>query len=329
MDILEEGKVQFDETDIRREVGLASLNILKKNTNSKKTVTTEELVELIRGAYCINVDPKTISSRLSSVAAIEPRIKRRIITTKTEITKYTDWKYVHPFSDGELRYLIDSIRSNKSLLVNDKEDLCNRIKELSGTDMLDDIVFDDEKDEVEFEINQKYMLNIELINKAIKLGRKIKFSLQIYDIDKSFKLVEDDKGNVKTYIVFPEDLAIKDGKYYMIATFGGEKRCPFRVDKIDEVKIQGAVYNKSLRKYKSKFMDEYTESRVHMFSGDVEKIKIQIKKNMVDTIITEFVRDVEFEKVMDDEVIVNIKTNKKAFDMWLNGYTGRVEVLEK
>lgn len=310
------------------DAGILIIKILKEYTNLEKHMTTEEIKNKLVEKYGISLDPKTVSSTLKRLINLYCNIKYDVKELENGDSKYSNWRYEPLFLDGELRYLIDCIKGNKALLLDDREELCDKIKSLSTTNELDKILLDTSREDVEFEINKKYISNIEHINRAINLGKQIKFKMQVYNIEKNFETVKDENGEEKEYVVIPEDLVIKDGTYYLVATCGETKKYQFKVEKLVEVEILEQNEIKTSTSYSPKEIAKYVEDRVHMFSGDVEEIKLKIKNNMVDRIVTDFDKNVTFEKINDVDIIAIIKTNKRAFDIWVKKYLDVVEILE-
>lgn len=304
----------------KSDISLLIVNILKNHTNEHKRITQKKIRELLKKDYNFDTGIRTLSSTMRRLIEIDENINYDEKERVNGEIEYQNWGYKQLLSDGELRLLIDHIRCDKNLLMDDKEDFCQRLKKLSLTKELEKVKLDKFKEESDCEINQMYIRNIEVINKAINSNKQIKFSLQIYDINKNYYVLD------KIYTVVPEELVISDGVYYLIARFDTPKKYQFRVDKIAEVDILTTNELKLSTTYYSKEIDKYLEERVYLVSGDPEKINLLIKNNyIIDKLVTDFDKAVTFTEAKDNKIYATLKTNTKAFDIWVLKYKEMVE----
>lgn len=307
----------------KSDISLLIVNILKNHTNEHKRITQIKIRELLKKDYNFDTGIRTLSSTMRRLIAIDENIHYDEIERANGEIEYKNWGYKQLLSDGELRLLIDQIRYDKNLLVDDREDFCKRLKKLSLTKELDKVKLDKYREESDFEINQMYIQNIEAINRAINSNKQIKFNLQIYDINKNYYVLD------KIYTVVPEELVIRDGAYYLIARFDTPKKYQFRVDKIAEVEILTSNELKLSNTYYSKEIDKYLEERVYLVSGELEKISLVIKDNyIIDKLVTDFDKAVTFTRAKDNKIYAKLKTNRNAFDIWILKYKDMVEEIK-
>lgn len=302
------------------DIDLLVIDVLKNHSNESNKLKQVQILQFLQNDYNFNTTSRTLHTTLRRLIHIDKNIQYVQIVKANGDVEYKNWWYKQIFTDGELRFLIDYVKYNKNLLSDDKEDLCRRLKELSYSNMLCNVVLERECD---YEINKLYIKNVEVINEAIKLEKQIKFHIKLYNIDKNYYLLD------KQFVVIPEELVLKDGVYYLIARFNTPKKYHFRIDKIDEVEILTTNEIEIPVQYIPKNIEKYLEGRVHLISGDVEEIKLLINDSfIIDKLVTDFDISVSFTKTADNKIYALLKTNKKAFDIWVLKYKDMLDIIE-
>lgn len=313
----------------KKDLCLLLIAILKQHTNKNDKLKINDFKEKLLQKYKFESSTKTIEKTLKHLIELDSNIKYTIIKTKKNgAVEYSDYWYESEYNDGLLRYLIDTIKSNKGISLDDKIKICNQLKKLSNSQYLKKPIIDEFRDDYDFEINEKYLYNISKINEAISLKKQIKFNMQVYNIDKDFQEVTDINNNPKNYIVIPKDLVIKEGEYYLIASFANDKKYNFRVDKIKEVKILDDKQIIESTSYKEDNIDDYVDKMALIYSGKVIPIKVKILDDkIIDKLVTEFDRTISFTR-KENEIIATIKTNEAAFDIWIKKYETMIEKIK-
>lgn len=321
---------QYSNSDI----SLLVYEILKKYSNVNMRLKKKDILDKLYSLYDFKTSDKTLGKTLKRLIEFDHNIKyTELFIKKDNIPDYTDWYYDinddTNLDDGILRYLIDVVKCNRSLLINKKEDIIDRLKSLSNTTDLDLCSIDQNKYDYDFVINEDYSNNITLLNEAIANHQEVEFSMQSYTIEKEFNILKDEDGNDKKYRVLPRDLIMSEGEYYLLATFNSNDIYQFRIDKIVKVKIaKKNTLNNSLH-YDSNNLDEYTDTRCLMFTGNYEAIVIKkLDDYMIDTLVYKFDKQIEFNNT-NNELQAIIKTNKKAFDIWVKRYQEFIEIIDK
>lgn len=315
----------------KTDLSLLLIAILKENTNKNDKLKIKDFKEkLLKKKF--ESSTKTIEKTLKHLIEIDSNIKYTIIKTKSKgevkYSEYSDYWYESEYNDGLLRYLIDTIKSNKGISLDDKIKICNQLKTLSNSQYLKKPIIDEFRDDYDFEINEKYLYNISKINEAISLKKQIKFNMQVYNINKKFEEVTDINNNHKNYIVIPKDLVIKEGEYYLIVSFANDKKYNFRVDKIKEVTILDEKSIIESTSYKEDNIDDYVDKMAVIYSGKVIPIKVKILDDkIIDKLVTNFEKTISFTK-KENEIIATIKTNEAAFDIWIKKYENMIEKIK-
>lgn len=309
------------------DLNMLIIRVLKKNSSSENTLNLGQIVSFLKTDFIFSTTVRTVGPALKRLIKIDSNIMYDTIETENSFF-YCNWWYKQLFSDGELRFCIDCVKYCKHISTENKVSLCQNLKNLSYSKNLDKVVSNVSFSECTFEINPNYLLNVEMINKAIMLKKEIKFKMQVYDIFKNFSIILDKAGNEVVYNVVPLDIVIKDGVYYLIARFNSLVKYNFRIDKILNVEILDKKNLDEPIKYTEQNIDKYLDERVHLYSGDVSRITLKIKKNfIIDKLVTDFDSTVSFSKNSDGDIYAVLNTNKITFDIWILKYKDCVEIV--
>lgn len=237
-----------------------------------------------------------------------------------------------PFEDSEIRLLIDVIMFSMNISDKHRKDLADKLCKLSNNRF---------KSRVKHIIgvgaainqNQQIFANIEAIDEAISLNRKISFNYMEYGTDKKLHPKIDKEGNVREYVINPYQMAAKDGKYYLICNYDKyEDISNYRIDRIKNIKILEEKMKpfEKLRDANGGRLDlaTYMKEHIYMYSSANEKVTFKIVKAMVSDVIDIFGGDVSFKDETETHVIVTAKVNVKSMIQFAKNYAPDVEVLK-
>ena len=179
--------------------------------------------------------------------------------------------------------------------------------------------------------NKQLFWSVEVIDKAITEKKQIAFRYTSFGTDKKQHPRLNDDGNVKEYTVSPYQIAVANGRYYLICnTEPHDNVSHYRLDRIDDIQlldtparpaktVQGLEHGLNLPKH----MAEH----VYMFSGGSEPVTFRMKKHILDDVFDWFGTDISFSDESDDEVTARVEVNLKAMKLWAIQYGPYVTVL--
>lgn len=333
---------------------IAILDILKKYSDADHRLSQKEIADILEKEYGMTADRKSIrrnlmelenfgyelnySESVRQVPVKDPKTGKPIIDSATgekkvvENTLLSDFYLEREFTDSELRLLIDSLLFSQHIPYSQCRDLIEKLESLSN------IYFNNRckyirRMPVRDSANQQLFLNIDLLDEAICRNRKVTFKYLEYHTDKKLHERKRDDGKVRVYLISPYQMAIRDGKYYLICNndkFNDISN--YRLDRITDLKILDEKRKpfRSLKWSNGAEMDlaSYMKAHPYMFSGDNIHAKLRITKSMIGEVIDVFGKDVTFTDENDEGVTVSLINNEMAIEAFVKRYIPDVKVLQ-
>ena len=188
------------------------LEILKRHTNPENPITQKKIAEYLEKDYGMAVERKAIKRNLAELmeAGYPVRMKtekaRNGINRKTgeaeENIACSDFYYEHPFSDAELRMLIDSVLFSGSTPRKQGKELIRKLEELTDESFHYRVNHIASLPENRPE-NKQLFYTIEILDEAISRKRQVELTYNSYGTDKHLHPRLDEEGLPKRQIVNP------------------------------------------------------------------------------------------------------------------------------
>lgn len=337
---------------------LNMLMILHQHTDEGHRLSQKDIVDILSSEYDMKVDRKTVTRNIMELGSyfentgyelgydvtvrkipvkkegteeylIDPKTGERVYEEQEMMTNF----YLkRPFEDSELRLLIDAIMFSMNISGRHRKDLADKLCMLSNNRFKSRVRYIACTDS-EINYNQQIFSNIEMIDEAISLNRKISFNYMEYRTDKKLHPRIDKDGNIRTYIINPYQMAAKDGKYYLICNYDKYNDISnYRIDRIKNIKILEDKIRpfEELNEAHGGRLDlnSYMREHVYMYSGENQKVTFRIVKTMISDIIDIFGGDVRFTDETTTHVTVITRVNLKAMTQFAKNYAPDVEVLK-
>lgn len=317
------------------------LDILNRYTDENHRLSQKEISDILKREYGMHADRKAIRRNLLNLIdcgyPIEYSETVRMIPNKTtgaleESYILSDFYLERNFTDGELRLLIDSLLFSKHIPYSQCKELVGKLEGLSNIYFSSRIKHiarmpDDKAN------NKQIFLNIELLDEAISLSRKVSFHYLEYGTDKKLHKKMRPDGTVREYIISPYQMAAKEGKYYLICNYDKyDDISNYRIDRIADIKIldeQAKPFEK-LKWSNGRTLDlvEYMRAHPYMCSSENVHVKFRISRAMISDIIDMFGSDVRFSDEDESGVTVSTVTNEMAVEQFAKNFSPNVVVLE-
>lgn len=283
------------------------LNILKKYSDEEHLLSSKKISELIKQEYNVSIDSRKI---------------RRDINLLIEIFEYDIETYQDnnigymlrrdPYTDfelGELHAIIDTFSYSNFL----PDKISNSIlkKCLSKMNMYEQDEYKNYKPSIKNTKtnNMEIINNIELINEAIKKGKKITFDYYKYSISNN-KLVEEKVIPNKLYMVSPYKITYNLQKLYLFCKKDGiNKILKYRLDRMKNIQI---INKKIDDKYKDE-VDYEIKNNLAMYTGDTIPFEIECNISILDTIIETFGKDIKVEQIDSNTFKTKVYSVEEGF----------------
>lgn len=233
------------------------------------------------------------------------------------------------FDKHEIRILLDSIASSKSITKKKSRELANKIYSLTSEPNARKL-----KKQIHIEdtvkcINEQIYINIDNISTAIDMHKKISFIYFDYNVNK--EQVPRKMG--KKYIESPIDMILHNGFYYLI-TYNSKHKdfTHYRIDRIKNIGIQDEELDDSylkIEEHKNGFNTaRYVKKAFNMFSGKESKIEIRFHNDLLNMVIDKFGLDVNLYKLDDEHFKVIIDgAISDGFVSWILQFGNKAKVL--
>ncbi len=264
------------------------LNIIKDQLHP---ISGQHIQEILEEKHGIKLNIKTVYEVIKRINEFYfPTLKTKYIGVQKKKGFYIAYNF---FEDGQIQYLLDTVRSNPNLSVQESENLESRITALSSKSQLDRLF----NHETPSKHSISLMLNLTTLINAIKNQQNVYFEYTDYKVvDGKFQEVSSKNGNIsqgKTsyYAISPYEIVL-DGKYYYLIGYFSKRKDQLSTYRIDRMKL--------IRHHKSPFLEireqydmkrEYKQS-VNMFMTNSKiDLKIRFSKQVMREVVNQFGRE--------------------------------------
>lgn len=196
------------------------LDILKKYSDKNHRLSQKDIIDILDKEYCMKIDRKTVKRNLIEFGyAIEYSESIRLVKDKSgeevESKILSDFYINRPFTDGELRLLIDSILFSNHISYSQCRDLVEKLEGLSNIYFRSRVKHIRNLPENQ-PSNSELFMTIETLDKAISRGLQVSFTYNSYDIDKKLDPRRTSNNEVRNYIINPYQIVATNGRYYLV-----------------------------------------------------------------------------------------------------------------
>lgn len=310
------------------------LDILKRYTDEEHRLSQREILDILDREYDMKADRKAVKRNLMNLIDFGYHIEYSE-TTRTnkageEESLYTDWYLDKDFSDGELRFLIDSLLFSKHIPYNHCKELIGKLEKLSSCYFHSRAKYIRTIPNNNLE-NKQLFYTIEVLDQAIAKGRQVSFQYNEFGTDKKMHPRKNGEGKVREYVVNPYQMAAVNGYYYLICNYDKyDNISNYRLDRITEIRMLN-IPVKPVKKVKGLEngldLPKHMAEHIYMFSGESAPVRFKAKKYLISEIIDWFGTDVQFLMETKEEVIARVVVNLEAMRKWALQYGVHVKVI--
>ena len=330
-------------------------DILQKYTDEEHRLSQKEIQNILEKEYEMSVDRKAVKRNLLNLIEYGSNIGYREVSRKEIFRKkdsaldedspisaekevseddllWTDFYLKQKFTNEELRLLIDSLLFSKHIPYSQAKELITKLESLSN------IYFKSCSQyiyplPVERTDNKQVFYNIAILDEAIRKKKKVLFEYAEYHTDKKMHLKKREDGSVREYIITPYQMAVQEGKYYLICNYDKyDDISNYRVDRIRNIQIleeKGKPFETlKWSKHQPMNLNEYMKEHVYMYSSENAFVKFRIVKAMISDVIDLFGKGVNFSEETDTHVSVSVHVNERAAEQFAKNYAPDVVILQ-
>lgn len=355
MNCTEQGAKSMSDIHPKKLVILYILDILQKYTDEEHRLSQKEIQNILKREYEMTVDRKAVKRNLLNLIEYESNIEYREVSRKDIFRKkdsvlykgtsdfadkeiseddllWTDFYLKQKFTNEELRLLIDSLLFSKHIPYSQVKELIKKLESLSN------IYFKSCSQyiyplPVERTDNKQVFYNIAILDDAIRKKKKVLFEYAEYHTDKKMHLKKREDGSVREYIITPYQMAVQEGKYYLICNYDKyDDISNYRVDRIRNIQIleeKGKPFETlKWSGHQPMNLNEYMKEHVYMYSSENAFVKFRIVKAMISDVIDLFGKGVNFSEETDTHVSVSVHVNERAVEQFAKNYAPDVVILQ-
>lgn len=355
MNCTEQGAKSMSDIHPKKLVILYILDILQKYTDEEHRLSQKEIQDILKREYEMTVDRKAVKRNLLNLIEYGSNIEYREVSRKDIFRKkdsvsykgtsdfadkeiseddllWTDFYLKQKFTNEELRLLIDSLLFSKHIPYSQAKELIKKLESLSN------IYFKSCSQyiyplPVERTDNKQVFYNIAILDEAIRKKKKVLFEYAEYHTDKKMHLKKREDGSVREYIITPYQMAVQEGKYYLICNYDKyDDISNYRVDRIRNIQIleeKGKPFETlKWSGHQPMNLNEYMKEHVYMYSSENTFVKFRIVKAMISDVIDLFGKGVNFSEETDTHVSVSVHVNERAAEQFAKNYAPDVVILQ-
>lgn len=226
------------------------------------------------------------------------------------------WKLLsRDFDMAEIKLIVDCIASSKFLSEAKSKALIDKIEKLVSVNQRRElnrhmIVSGRIKS-----MNETVLYVLDTIQEALESRDYIDFKYYQYNMAKKREF----KHNGKVYHVKPRYLVYDNNTYYLLADEESELKT-FRVDRMASVKVTKKTEDDMLNYSGRINTDDFMKSNFGMFLGEETEVRLVFHRDMMDTVIDRFGKDVRYNIVDDNHFRVFEKVVvSPQFFAWIFG----------
>ncbi len=284
------------------------LNILKKYSDEEHKLSISKIKEKIKEIYGEDIEPRTIRRNIN---LLKEKFGYDISTyNDNKIGYYISNDPETDFEPGEIRAIIDTF--SYSSFIEDRIakgiiKKCKNLQNIYENEKLKNYKVYSPKGKTS---NIEVVKNIEDISNSITNNNKIKFEYWKYHI-KGDKI---EKQIVSEPIVSPYAILYDKQQFYMLGIKDGNSE--FYHYRLDRIKNLQELKEKITIKKTEKEIEEYTNSSVEIFSGNMIEIEAICNEILLGEVIEKFGKNIKIQPINNQEFKISISANPLGFKLW-------------
>lgn len=301
---------------IRRTRILHVKDFLEKYTDADRSASMYEIIKYL--------DEHGIPAERKSVRDDITALGENGYGMDIDLENGKQWKLLsRDFDLAEIKLIVDCIASSKFLSEAKSKKLIGKVETLvsdhQGRKLNREIIVSGRIKSM----NETVLYTLDTIQEVLDSGAYLDFKYYQFNMEKNREY----KHNSKVYHVYPRELLYDNNTYYLLADEGEELKT-FRVDRMANVDPSKRK-NDDLHYFNRHHVDakKYMKSTFGMYHGTEEEVQMLFTKDMMDTVIDKFGKDVKTEIVDSDHFRVTATVSvSPQFYGWIFGLGDNVMI---
>ena len=291
------------------------LDYLNRNSHEKHPVRAGELMEMLHNQHNISCDRKTVYSDIAAlqdygvdIVSVPGKNGGYFIATRN-------------FELPELKLLIDAVQSSRYLTEKKSRELIEKLcKECSVHDarlMRRDVLVSGRVKSM----NETIYYNVDNIQEAISLNRKISFRYFDWGIDGQRRYRD------KSYEASPYGLCQDNENCYLLAYSPRHGVTSYRVDRMADIVLMEQERT-PCPELTGKALTQYANRLFQMFQGQETDVKLRFHRRFVNAVIDRFGREILLIPDGEEHFVFTVKVAvSPMFLSWVVGFGKDARIL--
>lgn len=293
-------------------ITICLLEVLKEYSDEENVMTMKDILTKMNILYGLKPDRRTVYSAMSLLTDLgydislyeenkEGYYLRSRDIESSEVLLLCDAVYSFPFiSARQSEQLIKKLQSQVSVHKRKRYRHLKLVNRERKTD------------------NKQVFLNIEELDEAISLKKKVSFTYLKYDLGKNLIPRRERK-----YIVNPYQMVYMNEHYYLVCNYCGYNDTSFyKIDRMRDIEILEEDIDRPLESNKE------IENAIYAFAGEPEEVIMHCSKYVIDDVIDKFGVSVRIENKDEETFEARVKVSPKGMKYWAMQYMQYVEVIQ-
>ena len=309
------------------------LEILKKYSDENHRLSQQDIIRILKRDYGMTADRKSVRRNLTELMDAGYPVccdERQRGGADGSETVFSGWYMEHEFTDAELRLLIDSLLSSRTL---PQKQCAALIKKIEG---LSPVHFRSRLSHVRAlpdsaARSEQFFYTVEILDEAISRRLQVSFCYCEYGTDKKKRPRTGPDGRVRRYLVNPYQMVVANGRYYLICNYDKyDTLAYYRIDRISDIRLsETPAKDKSLVKGLENGLDlpRHMAEHVYMFAGESVTAEFRADRSVIGDILDWFGPDAVFSDVTETGLTVRVRVNRSAMLCWALQYGRHVRVI--
>lgn len=311
----------------KRMLGIQILDIFSRYSSKKSPLTHKQIIDKLNSQYHVTCTRSTLAAHITNFQTTE---FHNIFGCIVKCDKPGKGYYLEQeFSDGELKLLIDSVMSIRSLPANDAKVLIGKLlrhgsqsfqlrtKSYTSADMRG----------LPHSPNQEVLASITVITDAINNNHKVSFIYNDIALNSNKELVLHPRSKER-YFVNPYRIMLYSGRLYLLCnTDPHENLSTYRIDKMSLVREEPSSI-KTWRDIDKAYNPPKTMlESLHMFSSDIIDIEFWIEEDCLKDVVDWFGWGYfKIDDKKDTRLLIRLKCNETAMLFWALSFGEYIEI---
>ena len=297
---------------------LCIYDVLKKYTDSEHRVSADEICKLLKKEYDIKAERKGIYRDMEA-----------LINHGADIQNTTTGYYLgkRDFVPAEIRLLVSAVQSASFITPSKTKRMINALTQNLSIYQKEEIERQKNLGSVKY-TNEEIFNNIEAINRAISMRRKITFYYYKKDVSKRDAV----QHNGMRYMVSPYAMIWFQDRYYLVCNVDGHDNLThFRIDRIKGIYCEAVSWRhfSEVSKFKTTFdASKYAASCVNMFGGDIVTVTLRCKNERAPEIYERFGTSIPVKREEGYFTTIVDVAMSDGFLSWIAQYFDSIEIIK-